>query len=381
MKLNGRKTIIIIFLICIGALVGYKLFQTISERIKPSNPFIMADTSKLINMLNSKFPADTILKYMGPGTHAFYLVVGKVDKSDHLTYYFTHDIGIVANSTPQFVMKELEQTSNNGNPFEQGVIDKDGIFKFSGSSDIYTAYKLIGVYELRIGINTDKKNIYPWTVISPDLNKYKYKSSSINTNEFPLYPRAIIGGYEELSKKIAYPDEARKLGVNGRIMIDAYIDEKGNVLGTHLDSGIGFGCDEAALAAVKQIKFYPSEFGKSQVILPIDFALEYVSTSFDLTSTKFKFDPKASYNNITFNVVNFGKLPSPNSKPHIFLYIDKKPVFMSLLSQVKKETTFWVRWDKVKEGMHEYTISIDPLNNLKESNRDNNIVSGTFEVK
>lgn len=378
-QLNCSKIIMLSVLLCFGIFSGCNRSHSSKEFVKVSTNGIMVDTSKLINMLNTKFKADTVLKYFGPGTHSFYMVVGRGADSDHLTYLFTRNIGLIGVSSPEVLIRDILQIGSHGSLFEQGFFDNDKIFRVRNTTD-----KVIGVYEIRIGIDNTKRVIYPWTVDTPDLDKYQpkfygnYKRNEFSSNSFP---RALIGGYEELSKKISYPEEARKLGVSGRIMVTAFVDERGNVVGTQLSHGIGFGCDEVALAAVRLIKFYPSDFGKSEVILPIDFALEYVGTSFDLTSTKFKFDPAEKTNNISFNLVNIGKLPSPDSKTFIYLYIDKKLAFASIIPKVKKEVVFWTRWDKVTKGVHEYTISIDPLNNLKETNRNNNIVAGTFEVK
>jgi len=389
-RLNYVKALGFSALLCLVISTGCnksgdnKMIRSSDEFAKLSNPNIMIDTTKLMSALQSKFPADTVLRYFGPGAHSFYLVVGRGADSDHMTYLFTQNIGLIGISSPDVLMTDLLKIGNSGSPFEQGYFDNDQIFRRGLTADDKATAKVIGIYELRTGFDKTKKVIYPWSIQSADLTKYQLKfEGGYNRNEFLSngFPRAMMGGYEELSKKISYPEEARKLGVNGRIMIFAYVDEKGNVVGTQLSQGIGFGCDEAALSAIRLMKFYPSDFGKSEVIVPIDFALEYASTSFDLTSTKFNYDPRASYNNIYFNLINLGKLPNPESKSSVFLYIDKELAFASLIPKVKKEVDFYMRWDKVKKGVHEYTISIDPLNNLKETNRSNNIISGSFEVR
>lgn len=86
-----------------------------------------------------------------------------------------------------------------------------------------------------------------------------------------------IGGIEEILKYIIYPEKAKKEGLQGKVYIKAYIDEKGNVIKTEILKGIGGGCDEAAENAVKQTKFTAGIQGgkpvKSQVVVPVLFKL------------------------------------------------------------------------------------------------------------
>jgi periplasmic protein TonB len=67
----------------------------------------------------------------------------------------------------------------------------------------------------------------------------------------------LIGGLESIQKMIVYPEIARLAGIEGRVMVSFVIDEKGNVLNPVVVRGIGGGCDEAAIDAVKKAKFIP----------------------------------------------------------------------------------------------------------------------------
>lgn len=69
----------------------------------------------------------------------------------------------------------------------------------------------------------------------------------------------LIGGLESVQKSIVYPEIARKAGIEGRVFVQFVIDEKGNVLNPVVLRGIGGGCDEAALEAVKKAKFIPGK--------------------------------------------------------------------------------------------------------------------------
>jgi protein TonB len=86
-----------------------------------------------------------------------------------------------------------------------------------------------------------------------------------------------IGGIAGIQKKIVYPELARKAGVQGRVIVRAFIDKKGNVFDAEIIEGIGIGCDKEAIAAVMKTKFKPGmQRGKPvkvQISIPIFFKL------------------------------------------------------------------------------------------------------------
>lgn len=87
-----------------------------------------------------------------------------------------------------------------------------------------------------------------------------------------------VGGIAGIQKRIKYPEIARRAGVQGRVFVKAFVDETGNVFKTELIKGIGAGCDEEALKAVKDTKFKPGkQRGKAvkvQVSIPILFKIQ-----------------------------------------------------------------------------------------------------------
>ena len=91
-----------------------------------------------------------------------------------------------------------------------------------------------------------------------------------------LLPRPI-GGIKAIQEKIAYPKIALDLRFDGRVFVHASIDEYGNVADATIIKGIGAGCDEAALNAVKQTKFTPAMNDqkpyKAKILVPVLFKL------------------------------------------------------------------------------------------------------------
>lgn len=81
----------------------------------------------------------------------------------------------------------------------------------------------------------------------------------------------LVGGLKKLQGGIKYPEIAKKAGVAGTVFVQFVVDENGNVQDAHVARGIGAGCDEEALRAVRQAKFRPGkQRGKS---VPVRFAL------------------------------------------------------------------------------------------------------------
>ncbi len=67
-----------------------------------------------------------------------------------------------------------------------------------------------------------------------------------------------IGGLAGINKKIIYPSIAKEAGIEGRVFLLAFIDENGTVNDVKVLKGIGGGCDEAAIKALKNTKFRPA---------------------------------------------------------------------------------------------------------------------------
>jgi protein TonB len=87
-----------------------------------------------------------------------------------------------------------------------------------------------------------------------------------------------IGGIAAIQNKIVYPEIAKRAGVEGKVYIKAFVNEQGVVTKVEVQKGIGAGCDEAAMKAVKETKFKPGKQRgkpvKVQVSIPVVFKLQ-----------------------------------------------------------------------------------------------------------
>lgn len=88
----------------------------------------------------------------------------------------------------------------------------------------------------------------------------------------------LIGGLAELQSRIRYPEMARRAGIEGRVYVQFIVNESGEVEDPQVIRGIGGGCDEEAIRAVRQASFTPGmQRGRPvrvQYSLPIVFRLQ-----------------------------------------------------------------------------------------------------------
>lgn len=93
---------------------------------------------------------------------------------------------------------------------------------------------------------------------------------------------APVGGMSEFYKYIGnnmkYPNQARRLGIEGRVFIQFIVDKEGNLTNVKAVKGIGAGCNEEAVRVIENAtKWVPGkQRGKTvnvRMILPITFKL------------------------------------------------------------------------------------------------------------
>jgi TonB family protein len=93
---------------------------------------------------------------------------------------------------------------------------------------------------------------------------------------------AFQGGNEELgnyiSKAVKYPEIAKRAGIQGKVLVSFVVSKDGIVKDVKLEKGIGSGCDEMAVEAVKKMPTWIPGKDKGAAVdvkmtLPISFAL------------------------------------------------------------------------------------------------------------
>jgi protein TonB len=175
----------------------------------------------------------------------------------------------VKNEGPQelFLVEDIQQTKQENRPPPP---PKPPIPIEAPSSDVLEDIE-IGDTEIDINAEMDAPPPPP-------------KEDKRIVEEEPVYFVAVeempepIGGIGEIQKKIIYPEIAKRAGVEGKVYVLAFVNESGIVTDAKIIKGIGAGCDEAALDAVKKTKFKPGkQRGKAvkvQVSIPVIFKLQ-----------------------------------------------------------------------------------------------------------
>jgi protein TonB len=124
--------------------------------------------------------------------------------------------------------------------------------------------------DLDVNANVGKTNSQPPKAVVDD--EFDYVFEVVEQMPDP------IGGIGAIQSKIVYPEIAKRAGVQGRVFVKAFVNQMGSVYKVELVRGIGAGCDEAAMEAVKNTMFNPGKQRgkpvKVQVIIPVFFKLQ-----------------------------------------------------------------------------------------------------------
>lgn len=87
-----------------------------------------------------------------------------------------------------------------------------------------------------------------------------------------------VGGFQAILDKLVYPDEEEKAGIEGRVVVAVHIGKDGTVLRTKIVKAVSPGLDQAAIDAIKAVKWIPAEERDKPVagwaVVPIYFKLK-----------------------------------------------------------------------------------------------------------
>ncbi len=92
-------------------------------------------------------------------------------------------------------------------------------------------------------------------------------------------PPVPLGGYSAIQRNIIYPEIAQEAGIEGTVVIQAFVDKKGKVTDTVVLKGIpNTGLNEAAMTAIEKTKFKPAKQRDRAVgvwiSIPVNFRLK-----------------------------------------------------------------------------------------------------------
>lgn len=99
----------------------------------------------------------------------------------------------------------------------------------------------------------------------------------INKVDFDQAPQPV-GGFKAIQEKLTYPDEARKTGTMGEVLVNVFINEQGKLTKIKIKKSLNPECDKAAIVALKSVEWKPAEKdGKpieTWVTIPVNFKLK-----------------------------------------------------------------------------------------------------------
>ena len=96
--------------------------------------------------------------------------------------------------------------------------------------------------------------------------------------ESAMPPGGYSAFYEFVQKKMKYPAQARRMGIEGKVYVQFVVDKDGTLTDVQAVKGIGAGCDEEAVRVIQSAPKWspPKQRGKpvkQRIILPITFKL------------------------------------------------------------------------------------------------------------
>jgi len=123
-------------------------------------------------------------------------------------------------------------------------------------------------------ISIDEDAVLDKPVVLPEKHKFIEEESFVEWAEEMSEP---IGGLKALQEKVIYTEIARIARIEGKVIVEAWIDKEGNVVDARIMRDIGGGLGESALNAVLLTKFIPAKQRgipvKVKVMIPVRFTL------------------------------------------------------------------------------------------------------------
>ena len=97
--------------------------------------------------------------------------------------------------------------------------------------------------------------------------------------KYPQFPGGQSAMARFIGKNLIYPEAAKKENIEGKVIVEFTVSADGKLKNIQVKRGIGYGCDEAAIAAVEKMPdWIPAEIdGKkvaAQMVLPINFVIQ-----------------------------------------------------------------------------------------------------------
>ena len=253
---------------------------------------LLVDEKVFVEKISVLFDSKTVFDTYRQGLHSFRLMVFVNSSNKVVNHYFRWWNGTNYIDANNFIDSLRFQQVLNTIPFSNGDLDHHN--DYNGSIE----------FQLRIGLNKDGKTIQPLEVYNNNdrwstypLGKYITKNEILNRkgvyvdlsndeinqytyrkkNTKPDTPPVPLNHTKVFDEKLTYPEKAKEMELQGRVVLRVLVNESGNVVAVSIDQGLGGGCDEAAVKAAFDVKYKPALLNgkptKSSAVLPVIFRL------------------------------------------------------------------------------------------------------------
>ncbi|MGE5352361.1 MAG: energy transducer TonB [Acidobacteriota bacterium] len=253
--------------------------------LKETAQIIIGD-KKFLDVVNKSIPVKTVFDNCGEGTHEFHFIF-HIDKDGNAV---DCNIRKLIN-TPKgagvrnadYLIQGKTLINNLASKYQPGVYQdknvnslmiKELVLYVDKNGNSRTGWNYS---EILPGISMKPYNYELKTNRGPRLGRdlEEYKSS---VDKMPEYPGGTQAMARFIEKNIIYPEAAKQAGVEGKVIVEVYIDEIGRVTYAKILKGIGGGCEAEAERVIGLLKnFHPGvENGapvKTKIAIPFNFSI------------------------------------------------------------------------------------------------------------
>lgn len=276
------------------------------------SPFFQHNTLNRIRMIQTK-PSKPLLRALfGLSLAAtVFVVVACEDETEKLTTEPQQSLSAAEHMAVESNFEVTRTPGNEGSQPTMVVLEDDqrivlraskATYVLSGFKDAETFRKASQIArELDLkSADFESEVVESFIKISGESLKVKYQSAESGSEDFPQtieapsakdldtdvfevveeQPRPVGGMenfYELLGNELNYPEQASRLGIEGRVFVQFIVDKQGQVYDVKTVKGIGAGCDKEAERVIKLSKWEPGkqrgQAVKVRMIMPISFKL------------------------------------------------------------------------------------------------------------
>ncbi len=107
--------------------------------------------------------------------------------------------------------------------------------------------------DIEIDVDIDEETVITDIVFEEEPEEEKVDEIFTIVEDKPSFPGGDKEMFKFLNKNVDYPSKARRMGITGRVFVQFVVDRDGSVTDVKAIKGIGAGCDEEAVRAIKSM--------------------------------------------------------------------------------------------------------------------------------